>query len=600
MQETQPTAPGARLPDRRTASGPAELPDLQTAKGSAWLTDPVLLAGLVAVAAANALLWAFTIPFNEAPDEAAHFQVVRFILDHGRLPVFHPDDIWLLNTSKGVVESYAPFPPLAYVVGALASQLTDGTMWGARLVSSTSYVATVALTFLIARHLVPRSVVVAVCAALVVAFLPQFAFTAAYVNNDAIGVALSALLFYLLIRLRSGEYGVWLLLGIGATAGALLLTKYTFYPAAAVGFIVAALQARRPIPVTALFVGAAAICGWWFARNLMLYGELVPVRVIAEAKAAAGGNTLFVPADYGITLLDLSVRTDFWWASFTSFVGKFGFLSIEMHPGYYLACLALVALALAGRLVRLRVRPRGPDDLAAFGFGLAVLGGTAIFAIASSAYGEYSPQGRYLFAALVPVAIGLVVGWSWLGALAPALRMVPIGATLWLIVLNFVALFEYVIPVYFGDGAGRVVMQLDPPPDSTANPAEVEGWALIEGGFPWRPYWPAAVAAYREPAAEVRVSEDSPPPDGRLLSTGHYGLKRTDVADFYGGFRGLENVGYRVSWPQGLLQDRADLPQELMHNRRVDIFICASAPGAKTGCAGVHAVVDSADDHTRA
>src|SRR6266850_2525871 len=97
----------------------------------AWRSDRVLLAGLIVVATANALLWAFTIPFNEAPDEAAHFQVVRFILDHGRLPVFSPGELWLHNTSKGWVESYAPFPPLAYIVGALASRLTDGTMWGA-------------------------------------------------------------------------------------------------------------------------------------------------------------------------------------------------------------------------------------------------------------------------------------------------------------------------------------------------------------------------------------------------------------------------------------------------------------------------------------
>src|SRR5262249_9710281 len=159
-----------------------------------WTFRHIVLLALVAVAAANGLLWAFTIPFNGAPDEAAHFQVVRFILDHGRLPVFRPDEIWLLHTSKGWVASYAPFPPLAYAVGALASGLTQGTMWGARLVSVASYVATVVLTYLIAGRLVGESRLVPGLAALVVAFLPQLAFTSAYVNSDAIGVALSGLL----------------------------------------------------------------------------------------------------------------------------------------------------------------------------------------------------------------------------------------------------------------------------------------------------------------------------------------------------------------------------------------------------------------------
>ena len=83
--------------------------------------DDRFLVGLIAVVAlVNALLWAFTIPFNEAPDEAAHFQVVRFILDHGRLPLFSPDELWLHSTSKGFVESYAPFPPLATPTVCLA------------------------------------------------------------------------------------------------------------------------------------------------------------------------------------------------------------------------------------------------------------------------------------------------------------------------------------------------------------------------------------------------------------------------------------------------------------------------------------------------
>src|SRR6266540_5232657 len=188
--------------------------------------DDRLLVGLIVILALlNGLLWAFTIPFNEAPDEAAHFQVVRFILDHGRLPLFSPDELWLHSTSKGFVESYAPFPPLAYVVGALASRLTDGTMWGARMVSTLSYVATAALTYLIGRQLrLPPAV--ALSAALLVTFLPQFVFTAAYVNSDAIGVALTALMLWLLLRSR-GRPSIGLFVVVSVLAGALFLTKYT-------------------------------------------------------------------------------------------------------------------------------------------------------------------------------------------------------------------------------------------------------------------------------------------------------------------------------------------------------------------------------------
>src|SRR5439155_5756459 len=154
------------------------------------------------------------------------------------------------------------------------------------------------LTFLIGRRLVPNARAIAASAALYIAFLPQFAFTGAYVNNDALGVAITAALLYLLLRFRTAP-SAWLVVAVGLGAGALLLTKYTFYPAAVVVVVAAAWRSPRAAYLALLFCSLAASSGWWFARNGALYGEVIPVRVIAGAKMAAGGNTLFVPADYG-------------------------------------------------------------------------------------------------------------------------------------------------------------------------------------------------------------------------------------------------------------------------------------------------------------
>ena len=46
-----------------------------------WPVDGIVLAVLVVLAVANGLLWAFTIPFNEGPDEAAHFSSNAIVLD---------------------------------------------------------------------------------------------------------------------------------------------------------------------------------------------------------------------------------------------------------------------------------------------------------------------------------------------------------------------------------------------------------------------------------------------------------------------------------------------------------------------------------------
>src|SRR5579864_7374101 len=76
-----------------------------------WLSaDLAWFTAILTLSVVFGLLWMFTIPFQQAPDEAAHFQMVRFIRDFGRLPRFSPDELWLLRTQVGAVESYATFP----------------------------------------------------------------------------------------------------------------------------------------------------------------------------------------------------------------------------------------------------------------------------------------------------------------------------------------------------------------------------------------------------------------------------------------------------------------------------------------------------------
>lgn len=556
--------PSCGLP--RTANpgwvGRAPLSIVHRARRAAgWLrADGVILSGIVLVAAANGLLWLFSIPFNEAPDEAAHFQVIRFILHHGRLPLFRPDELWLIRSPVGAVETYAAYPPLAYIVMALLSAPLPSEMWGARSLSLASYLGYVALTFLTARRVLPDRRSIAVCAALGVAFLPQWAFTGAYANNDALGALEAALLFYLLVIGWRRGLRPWLLLGVGAMVGALLITKYTFYAAGLVGATAALLAVlRQPAErwrrAALLLAGIALVSGWWFARNWLLYQEVIPGRVITDAKALAGGNTLFVPANHGINLLTLSTQTNFWELTLKSLVASFGFMDIFLHPAYYFACVGLALLALAGLATRAaRGFSPGGTWVAAVTAG-AVVGGTVLSAMAISAYGEYSPQGRYLFAALLPTAIALAAGWVWLSATTIYLRWVPAAAILGLVALNFVSLFGYVVPKYFGPGTVWLSVQIDRPstPQPSTSLVEVMGWAFANGGGRWRPYTPEVVIRYRRPVAEVAVYVDGPPEVGTFYGLARYGLPRPDVDDTYGDTDGLERVGYRLVLPPGLL-----------------------------------------------
>src|SRR4051794_7460529 len=140
------------------------------ARGQGWRTDAALVLVLLLISTATGLLWLYSVPFHKAPDEGAHYQVVRFIQDNGRLPVFEPSELWLIQTPTGWIETYAAFPPLAYIASAIAGWvLHDGSMWAARYVSLLAYLVTVVTTFWIGRQLVPGARAVAFYSALSVA-----------------------------------------------------------------------------------------------------------------------------------------------------------------------------------------------------------------------------------------------------------------------------------------------------------------------------------------------------------------------------------------------------------------------------------------------
>jgi 4-amino-4-deoxy-L-arabinose transferase-like glycosyltransferase len=521
--------------------------------------DLVLLLLLLAAATANGLLWMLSIPFQKGPDEAAHFQVIRFILDYGRLPMFRPEELWLIRVPVGVVETYAAFPPLAYLLAAVARvPFRESTMWIARLGSAAAYVGTVGFAFLTARQLFPHDRQVALVTGMVVAFLPQFAFTSAYVNNDALAALESAAVAWLLSSLRWERPPARQLLALGVLAGALMITKYTVYPVALIAVVAPLVPVLRCPPElirrgALIGLAAAGTAGWWFARNWTLYRELIPSQVVAEAKARAGGNTLFVPDDHGLNLLTISTHTDFWTVTLQSFVGVFGYLDLFLDPWLYRLSAALAILGAIGLLVRLRRGPIRRELWGAAGIGVTLLFLTVASALAISTYGEYSPQGRYLFGALVPIVVALAAGWTWLGRLHPALRVVPFAAVGSALGLNAASLVAYVVPTHFGPASESILVQVDHP--STLRPRgtsiEVMGWSLAQGGHSWRPFAPGVVADYRRPVNGVMIYLDGPPGVGRFQGAARYGFRRLDVSDMYGRARPIERTGFRLVLPPG-------------------------------------------------
>jgi hypothetical protein len=191
---------------------------------------------------------------------------------------------------------------------------------------------------------------------------------------------------------------------------------------------------------------AFLVCGWWLIRNMLVYGPLDPVAMVRHDEIVVGQPRW---ATYDLEAFDYFFRI-----LFRSFWGMFGWMGVVLDDGYYILYLVLTVLGVAGLIIR-RERVPTPaanmsraesgaqtSDMAASAGAMnrapttadplgaqfiAPLGGRGILhhrplllwatvlVFAEVAYYNLTfiqPQGRYLFPALVPIALFLARGWQ--------------------------------------------------------------------------------------------------------------------------------------------------------------------------------------------
>ena len=89
------------------------------AEGPLWAIQNLALVSLLALYLIVAMAYAVLAPLTTGPDELAHYEYVRFIADHGRLP---------LNSEERSQASYkSDQPPLYHLLAALPVALVDPT-----------------------------------------------------------------------------------------------------------------------------------------------------------------------------------------------------------------------------------------------------------------------------------------------------------------------------------------------------------------------------------------------------------------------------------------------------------------------------------------
>jgi 4-amino-4-deoxy-L-arabinose transferase-like glycosyltransferase len=387
------------------------------------------------------ILFAANTPAWQAPDEPAHYNYVHYLVEQGSFPVLHMGDYPHAYLEELKSRRFPPDlsidpiryefhqPPLYYALAAPIYSLTGGDPFSLRLFSVALGAGIVLLACAIARRVFGGRSALALGAAAFVAFLPQHLATVAQIGNDVLAELLYAGVLFVLVgwltqpakntghneKYRSGQ-----VLALGVLLGLILITKTTAYialPLAGGALIWRWRRERagvRRILSEALVVAAPAalLALPWYVRSVAVYGWPDFLGLIRHDQIVAGQMRAadFV-AQQGWLAYWLRAGRD----TFRSFWGQFGWMGVVLDTRVYFVLLLLSGVALGGLILRAVRRGKSRLSPALILLGVSILLTWLVYVWYNTQFLQH--QGRYLFTALIPIAIFFSLGWE--GALRP-------------------------------------------------------------------------------------------------------------------------------------------------------------------------------------
>jgi hypothetical protein len=465
------------------------------------------VATILAVFLLLGLAYSVVNPLHEATDELRHYRFIRHLIQLDTLPVqgglscstqgHHPPLYYAtaalftgwIDTGREVCHEPPGNPFWAYRYWEVGRDNKNQYLHGidetfpwrgealsahlARIVNLLLGAGAVWLTWATARVIWPTRPALAAGSAAFIAFNPMFLYMAAAINNDVIAALAGAAITYACVRLLFDErgltwqWGAWL----GFLYGVALLSKFNL--AAIIVVIEAAVtwiawrrgQWRQWLVVNSLIVGVTGLlAGWWFVRNMILYGEPTGFERLTELWGVRD------PRDsLGLAVSELPY-------AWTSLWGRFGYGQIPLPTIIYAGLFVVLLLSVAGYLItfyrRWSYKRTGESEPTVNSSQLhpiipALLILTLNVALFFAVLFNYllvspaGPMGRFFFPALPSLAILMFYGltlWSFDRRKAvdesngkpPRLSedFLAWAANLGMVALSLIALFGYLAPAY--------------------------------------------------------------------------------------------------------------------------------------------------------
>ncbi len=446
------------------------------------------IAFILAAFFALGITYSVTTPLFEAPDELQHYARIKRVAEALGLIQLDP-------TVSGLSHQEQYQQPLYHLLGALATFWDDagdmpkllwfnphadigvakadgnvnllihtgaesfpyrGTALGVhvlRLLSVLMSTGTVGFTYLIALETFPRRQDLAIGAAAINAFVPQFLFISGAVNNDNLVTILTSFALWLLIplvevpilRLGSVQVSIKRSVLTGIIIGLATLTKVNALGLLPLAILVVAISSYRQRSGK-LFVSRAAIllatvaliAGWRFVRNWQRYGDPTALQMFL--------NTL-APRHPQPTLRQFMAE----WGDYSqSFWGLFGLGNVPLGTPVYRILDILALFGALGVLIFLiRAWQKQQANEGAWIKVLILLGWLAILfgSLMTWAIRIVTSIGRFLFPAISAISILLFLGLSQFVPRRYTKMLICLIGSL-MFVIAIITPFHYVAPAY--------------------------------------------------------------------------------------------------------------------------------------------------------
>lgn len=457
----------------------------------------------LALSLVRGMIYSAVIPPWQAPDEPKHFEYIRLVYEKRRLITLQDQseslqqeiirsmldydfprlghgriDLSSLPQSFRGIWPVSPTmllaPPLYFVVASLtqpfASDAVASQLYIARVVSVICGALIVIFAFFTAREIFPGDLFMVVGAPVFVIFLPMHTFIASTVINDNLANLLSATAIYLMVCLIKKGLTLWRVVGLAIVIMLGVFTKRTALLTVPLAGVALLLSRHERMSML--------LRRWWRWLLIVLISLTIvtavalfskSIRVVLSRQIQIAYATLMRYAFYSSSHLESILATladpRNWatlglpaWMIFKSFWAYFGWMSVPLAPIWY-QLLAVACLASSAGLIKCFFRSLSRSSvsdawcrrallLLILSVILVVVAAISFFSPWSSGPSQNLPQGRYLFPALVPIAILFVLGLKEVMPDRYAQQGV-LALTGTLITFDFVCFAGYIVPYFY-------------------------------------------------------------------------------------------------------------------------------------------------------